>query len=137
MLIISFDFGTKYIGVAIGQQITNTANMLQPIKIYNGLINWHDIKKIIKKWQPIKIIIGLPLNMDGTEQEISFKARKFAQQLEKKFQISIEMHDERMSTIEAKNNLFELGGFKMLKKCKINSLSAVIILESWINSQKK
>lgn len=132
MLIISFDFGTKNIGVAIGQKITGTASALESIKSKNGTPNWNCIKKILIKWQPIKAIIGLPINMNGTEQKISIEAKIFAKQLNSKFNINIEMHDERLSTFEAKNNLFTMGGFKYLKKNRIDALSAVFILESWL-----
>lgn len=133
MLIISFDFGTNNIGVAIGQKITKTASLLKIVNSKNGIPNWNEIKKILKIWKPKKAIIGFPLNMDGTEQKITKQTKKFAYQINKRFNISIEMHDERLSTVEAKNRLFKKGGYKYLQKKKIHSLSAVLILESWMN----
>lgn len=135
MLIMSFDFGIKSIGVAIGQKITKTATSLNAIKSIKNKPNWDLIKKKLMIWKPKIAIIGLPLNMDGTEQDFSIKAKIFAKQLNKKFNIKIEMHDERLSSIEAKSNLFNIGGFKHLQKDKIDSLSAVLILESWMNKK--
>lgn len=133
MLIIAFDYGTKNIGVAIGQKITGTATtVLDTIKVINGIPNWQKIKKILQEWNPYIAIIGLPLNMNGTEQKISIMARKFANKLNKKYKIKIEMHDERLTTMEAKNKLFLIGGIRYLNKKKIDSTSASFILESWM-----
>ncbi|WP_343189060.1 Holliday junction resolvase RuvX [Buchnera aphidicola (Chaitoregma tattakana)] len=133
---ISFDYGTKYIGVAIGQNITNTGNILQSIRLKNKIVNWNKIKKIIKYWNPTSIIVGLPLNMDGTEQEFTIETKNFAYKISKKFKIKVYMHDERLSTIEAKHILFTKG-IKNLTKNKINSTSALIILESWLLKNKE
>lgn len=129
--IIAFDFGTLSIGIAIGQEITATARPLTAIKAKNGKPNWLDIEKIIQEWQPELAIVGLPLNMDGTEQPISNEARKFANRLYGRFGIQVKLHDERLTTIEARAQLFNQGGYRALNKGKINSISAVIILESW------
>lgn len=129
--IIAFDFGTLSIGIAIGQEITATARPVTAIKAKDGKPNWLDIKKIIQEWQPELAIVGLPLNMDGTEQPISNQARKFAHRLHGRFGIQVTLHDERLTTIEARAQLFNQGGYRALNKSKIDSISAVIILESW------
>lgn len=129
--IIAFDFGTLSIGIAIGQEITAIARPLTAIKAKDGKPNWLDIEKIIQEWQPELAIVGLPLNMDGTEQPISNKARKFANRLHGRFGIQVKLHDERLTTIEARAQLFNQGGYRALNKSKIDSISAVITLESW------
>ncbi|RXK33123.1 Holliday junction DNA helicase RuvA [Arsenophonus endosymbiont of Bemisia tabaci Asia II 3] len=129
--IIAFDFGTLSIGIAIGQEITATARPLTAIKAKDGKPNWLDIEKILQEWQSELAIVGLPLNMDGTEQPISNQARKFANRLHGRFGIQVTLHDERLTTIEARAQLFNQGGYRTLKKSKIDSISAVIILESW------
>uniref|UniRef100_A0A3B0MK89 Putative pre-16S rRNA nuclease n=1 Tax=Arsenophonus endosymbiont of Trialeurodes vaporariorum TaxID=235567 RepID=A0A3B0MK89_9GAMM len=129
--IIAFDFGTLSIGIAIGQEITATARPLTAIKAKDGKPNWLDIEKIIQEWQPELAIVGLPINMDGTEQPISNQARKFANRLHGRFGIQVTLHDERLTTIEARAQLFNQGGYRALNKSKIDSISAVIILESW------
>ncbi|SPP32499.1 Putative Holliday junction resolvase [Arsenophonus endosymbiont of Aleurodicus floccissimus] len=129
--IIAFDFGTLSIGIAIGHEITATARPLTAIKAKDGKPNWLDIEKIIQESQPELAIVGLPLNMDGTEQPISNQARKFANRLHGRFGIQVTLHDERLTTIEARAQLFNQGGYRALNKSKIDSISAVIILESW------
>ncbi|CAL4325504.1 Putative pre-16S rRNA nuclease [Buchnera aphidicola (Eriosoma grossulariae)] len=134
MFIIAFDFGTQNIGLAVGQKITLTAQPLTAIPSKNGDPNWDIIKKILFEWNPMIIIVGLPLNMDGSKQEITYRTEIFAQNLKNKFHFPVKLQDERLSTIEAKSILFQRYGFKSLIKNKIDSISAMIILESWLNN---
>ena len=128
---LSFDFGTKSIGVAIGQQITGTARPLNAIKAQDGTPDWSVIERLLKEWQPDAVIIGLPLNMDGSEQPLTARARKFANKIHGRFGVTVTLHDERLSTVEARAGLFEHGGFRALNKGSVDSASAVIILESY------
>jgi len=133
--IIAFDYGVKSIGVAVGQQITGTASPLAAIKADNGIPNWDTLATLFKEWQPSQIIVGFPTNMDGSEQPMTARARKFSRRLHAKFSIPTQGHDERLTTVAAKERLFELGGFKKLSKGKVDSVSAVLILESWFEQQ--
>lgn len=134
MIVIAFDFGVKKIGVAVGENITKTGRPLDVLNAKDGKPNWNIIKNLLIDWQPKFIIVGLPLNIDGTKQNITNKSEKFAQLLKCKFNVLVEMHDERLTTVEAKSIIFNKNGFKALsKKEKVHSLSAVIILESWFN----
>ncbi|XBC38148.1 MAG: Holliday junction resolvase RuvX [Buchnera aphidicola (Floraphis choui)] len=136
MIILSFDFGIKSIGVAVGQNITKTAQILPSIKVKNKVINLKKFETLFFEWKPNYIIIGLPLNMNGTEQSLTKQSKKFSKKLFSHFKIPIHLHDERLTTVEAKSILFERNGFKSLKKNKIDSLSAAIILESWFLNNK-
>jgi len=80
-------------------------------------------------------VVGLPLNMDGTEQPLTARARKFANRLHGRFGVQVELHDERLSTVEARADLFDRGGFRTLDKGSVDAASAVIILESWFEKQ--
>lgn len=133
--ILAFDFGTKSIGVAIGQEITGTARALTSFKAQEGIPDWQKVEKLLSEWQPDLVVVGLPLNMDGTEQPLTARARKFANRLHGRFGVAIELHDERLSTVEARADLFERGGFKALDKGSVDAASAVIILESWFEAQ--
>lgn len=129
--IIAFDFGTKSIGVAIGQRITFTASPLTSFKANNGIPDWLQVEKLLQEWQPESIIVGLPLNMNGTEQRLTIYARQFANRLYGRFGMNVLLQDERLSTIEARASLFAHGGYRALNKQQIDASSAVIILESW------
>lgn len=130
--VIAFDFGMKSIGVAIGQSITHTASPLQAIKAQDGIPNWEILQVLISQWQPEALLVGLPLNMDGSEQTITASVRRFVGRLKHKYNLPVFLHDERLSTVDAKAKLFELGGYKKLSKEKVDSVSACLIYESWL-----
>ncbi|MBE0457884.1 MAG: Holliday junction resolvase RuvX [Pseudoalteromonas prydzensis] len=129
--VMGFDFGTTSIGVAIGQELTGTASSLTAIKAKDGIPNWDFIKKYVDEWQPDLLVVGLPLNMDGTNQEVTFKAKKFANRLHNHYGLPVETQDERLTTADAKARLFEQGGYRSLGKGNVDNMSAVIILESF------
>ncbi|WWO98954.1 MAG: Holliday junction resolvase RuvX [Candidatus Dasytiphilus stammeri] len=132
-ILLGFDFGIRHIGVAIGQTLTNTASPLLPsIKANKGLPDWRKVKKLILEWCPDKIIVGLPINMDGSEQLLTIHTRIFAKKLFHHFSIPVDLYDERLTTIEAKNKLFINRGYRGLKKNHIDSFAAVLILESFL-----
>ncbi|WP_095498678.1 Holliday junction resolvase RuvX [Paraferrimonas haliotis] len=132
--VLGFDFGTKSIGVAVGQAITGSASPLAALKARDGIPNWNAIQAIINEWQPDLIVVGLPLNMDGSEQAFTARAKKFGQRLHGRFGVEVCLQDERLTTADAKQRLFELGGFKKLQKGQIDSVSAVLIVESYFES---
>ncbi|WP_422667432.1 Holliday junction resolvase RuvX [Buchnera aphidicola] len=133
MIALGFDFGIKKIGVSVGEKIIKKARALDKLHAKNGSPNWIIIKNLIQYWQPKILIVGLPLNIDGTKQPITQKTEIFANKLKQKFNISVELHDERLTTVEAKSIIFYNGGFRALQKKNIDSFAAVIILESWLN----
>ncbi|HBT7181679.1 TPA: Holliday junction resolvase RuvX, partial [Klebsiella pneumoniae] len=85
---LGFDFGTKSIGVAVGQRITATARPLPALKAQDGKPDWNVIEKLLKEWQPEAVIVGLPLNMDGTEQPLTARARNFANKIHGRFGVA-------------------------------------------------
>ncbi|WP_318448210.1 Holliday junction resolvase RuvX [Photobacterium leiognathi] len=134
--VLGFDYGTKSIGVAIGQELTGTATPLAAIKANDGVPNWDNIEKLLKEWQPDLVVVGLPLDLEGKELEtITPRAKKFANRVHGRFGCQVKLHDERLSTVEARAELFERGGYRSLSKGNIDSQSAVVILESWFERQ--
>ena len=132
--IIAFDYGLARIGVAVGQSITNTASPLDTVKAKNGIPDWQLIATLLKQWRPVKVLVGEPFNMDGSDQNITRRARKFSNQIHGRFGVQVEMVDERLSSAAAREELFEIGGYKKLKKSQLDSVAAVLILESWFAS---
>ena len=133
--ILGFDFGSKRIGVAVGQTITQSATPLKTLNANQGEPNWDEIKTIIQQWQVSELVVGLPLNMNGSEQAITHAARAFAKQLAERFKLPVHEIDERLSTVEAREQVFAAGGFKALKKKQIDGVAAVLILEQWMREQ--
>lgn len=122
--------------MAIGQTITCMSRPLSCIKSIYGTPNWKKISEIFKIWDPSIIIVGLPLNMDGSVQKVTVDAKNFAEELKQKFAIPVNMQDERLTTIEAKSIIYSMRGYRGLKKKLINSQSAAIILNSWMQKNK-
>jgi len=107
MQIVAFDYGEKKIGVAVGQTETNTSSPLQIIFNNNDQVNWNEISVLLDEWKPELIIIGKPLNMDGTDSEIMKKVEKFVKHLKTIYDAQYEYIDERLTTFEAKEILIE------------------------------
>ena len=121
--------------VVQGQELTGSARPLRSLKANDGIPNWDEIEKLIKEWQPDLLVVGLPLNMDGTEQEITVRARKFGNRLHGRFGKQVEFKDERLTTTDARARLFERGGYKALDKGSVDGVSAQLIVEAWMEEQ--
>ena len=133
--ILGFDFGSKKIGVAVGQSLTQTASGLETIQFVNKKPDWTRIEKLIKEWQPDTLLVGIPYNMDGTEQPISKKARAFAQQLQERFSLDVQGVDERLSTRASWQLLSEHSTNSYQTKRKhIDQVCATLIIETWFSS---
>jgi putative Holliday junction resolvase len=133
MTILGFDFGMKYIGVATGQEITNSATPLTSIRATDGIPNWDEIAQLIETWRPNAIIVGSPLNMDGTMQLITHCAHKFANRLKNKYNLPVHLVDERLSTWEAKHREQSHTKNPTSKQlAKINAMAAAILVEQWL-----
>jgi putative Holliday junction resolvase len=130
-LILAFDFGTTRFGVAVGQAITQTATPLEPIAAREGVPDWQRIDALVAEWQPEAVVVGLPLNMDGSLCEMSYRARKFANRLHAKYNLPSYLTDERLTSHEAKGYHLEAGGEADFKKHSMDGLAAQLILESW------
>ncbi|MBJ7539430.1 Holliday junction resolvase RuvX [Marinomonas transparens] len=129
--VLGFDFGTTRMGVAIGQSLLGTARPLAPLKAKEGIPNWDDIAKLVEEWQPDAFVVGLPLDMDGTENEMCQRARKFAKRLHGRFNRPYHMMDERLSSYEAKGRVISRGGNRNFKENSVDGLAAQMILETW------
>ena len=134
--IMGFDYGTKSIGVAIGQELTGSARPLRSLKANDGIPNWDEIEKLIKEWQPDLLIVGLPLNMDGTDQEITVRARKFGNRLHGRFGIQIDLHDERLSTVSAHAALRDAGRSQRSSRRIVDQVAAVVLLQQAVDVEK-
>lgn len=133
--ILAFDYGLKSIGVAVGQRLTGTASTLKALKAVDGTPDWNQIEALLKEWQPELVVVGLPLNMDGTEQPFTARVHKFINRLHGRFGIKVVAQDERLTTVESRAELFSQGGFKKLSKDAVDCFSAKLILESWFEQQ--
>ena len=103
---LCFDVCTKRTGIAIANSLTAQANVIATV-IHNkdGSTNWIQLEEIIKQHKPNQFIVGLPLDQENKEQEMTFIAKSFGRKLEKRFSIGVVFVDEHLSSSEAKNQL--------------------------------
>lgn len=134
---LSFDFGTKSIGVAVGQSVAVTANELPIIKAKEGIPDWNEIEQLLQEWNPGVVLVGLPVNMDGSEMEMTRRARKFGKRIEGRFAQKVIFVDERLSTREAKMEAAEKGHKGNYANNPVDAIAARILLESWWRDYEK
>ncbi len=125
--LLGFDYGTRRIGVAVGQTLTGTARPLTTLPCRNGKPDWETIGRLIREWQPSRLVVGLPLHMDGTEQPMTDQARRFGRQLEGRYNLPVEWMDERLSSEEAERTL---GSAR--DKAAVDAVAAAVILRDWL-----
>lgn len=130
---LGFDFGSACIGVAVGQTVTGTASPLQVVKAQAGEPNWEDVDDLIARWKPDVLMVGMPFAKDGSEQEITRAAKKFSNQLRDRYGLTVYEIDERFTTKEARQCLFEQGGYRALDKLSVDEWSAKLIVESGLH----
>lgn len=130
-MIMAFDFGTQKMGMAVGQSLIESANPLALFPMKDGIPNWDALLKIVKQYQPSLFLIGLPLNMDDSESELSARSRKFARRLRHQTNIETLMVDERLTTREARDELDQYQSQGRGKKLAADSIAAALFIESW------
>ena len=130
--VMGFDFGLRRIGVAMGQTITRSANPVTTLIANNGEPDWEEVKRLMAHWRPDAIVVGRPVRMDGSRQEITTNSDKFAKGLQERFNIPLFRIDEHLSSVAAKEFLIEQMQTKKPLKGQLDAVSAKLILESWL-----
>ena len=133
MRILGIDLGEKRIGISISDELEITAQGLPTINSINEIEDLKNIKKIIDKYQVEKIILGLPINMNGSLGKQAKKAISFAEKLKSSFQLPVELEDERLSTRKAEKFLIKTDRSRKKRKKVIDKMSAIIILQSFLD----
>lgn len=131
--VLGFDFGTKRIGVAIGQTLTKTANPLTTLNAEKGVPDWAKVRQLIQEWQPEALVVGIPLNMDGSEQKLTELARTFAYRLKQQTNLLVFGSDERLTTVAARADIFETQGYRGLQQSQVDAHAAAVMLTEWLN----
>jgi len=135
---LGFDFGTKKIGVAVGQLTTATANSLQTLRSPNEAPNWQAIEGLVKEWQPAGFVVGISRQHDGTDNPVTPRMLKFCRQLNGRFNLPVHQQDEMLSTFEAKQLLFDDVHVNATKLWAVqDELAAQLILQTWLNGQER
>lgn len=133
--VLAFDYGLRQIGVAVGNCLTSTTQALTIVQARDGIPQWPEVEKLLTEWKPDLIVVGDPLNMDGSDGVLGERARKFARRLHGRFGLAVEMTDERLSSVEAKQILREQGHRGDYKKSPVDSYAAELILQTWMREK--
>lgn len=138
MTYLAFDFGLKRVGVAVGDAITGTARPLPTLHRAND-VDWKALLRVIGEWRPQALIVGLPLDEDGSEQAMSAAARKFAEELRQRSQLTVHLADERFSSRAADDALRDARASgrmtRRVRKGDRDGEAARVILEQWLESR--
>ncbi|HWU84487.1 MAG TPA: Holliday junction resolvase RuvX [Rhodocyclaceae bacterium] len=130
-LALGFDFGTKRIGIAVGQEMLGTARPIATLTYLENAHRFAAIQKLIEEWHPDLLVVGLPMNVDGSEHEMSARCRRFANQLYGRFRLPVALVDERFSSVVAEESLAGRGMNWQERKAVVDAEAARLILESF------
>jgi putative Holliday junction resolvase len=134
-VVLAFDFGKKRIGVAIGNTALGMANPLSTIDAEVTEQRFARIATLIETWQPVLLVVGLPVHSDGTAHELTRLSQRFARRLEGRFKIKVIMIDERYTSEIASAALNADGIFGIKQKPLLDQFSAQQILQSFFDEQ--
>lgn len=130
--VMAFDFGLRQIGVATGNCLLGTTTPLAILKAKDGSPEWRVVENLVAEWRPDLLVVGDPLNMDGSASELSALAARFARRLHGRLGLQVVMVDERLSSFEAKQESRERGHRGDFKRQPVDSLAAELILRTWL-----
>ena len=132
--ILAFDFGEKRVGTAVGDRTVGIAHPLSVIDAADKQRRFAAIAALIGEWRPALLVVGLPAHLDGVEHELSRLARKFARDLGARFQLPVELIDERLTSAAAEASLGEAGVAPRKRKPLIDRVAAQHILQAYLDN---
>lgn len=135
--LIAFDYGSRRIGVAVGQRITDSASPLGTLANRDQGPDWTSIEQWIHDWQPGQLVVGMPYNVDGSRSTLADAVESFIEALGR-FGLPVHSVDERYSSLEAEQQLRAArarGSRGTLSKAAVDSAAAVLIAERWMQQQ--
>lgn len=135
--VLAFDFGEQRIGAAVGDTIVGIAHPLTTIVAEDKKSRYAAIETLLQEWRPALLVVGLPSHLDGAEHEISRLARKFARELGGRFNLPVELIDERLTSAAAEMSLAEAGVAGHKRKPVIDQVAALHILQAWLDERAR
>jgi putative Holliday junction resolvase len=135
LTLFGIDFGTRKIGVAVGQTLTRTATGIAVIPVREREPDWDMLDKLVQQWKPGAFVVGMPFNMDGSDSDMTGRARHFARTLTARYGKPCHEVDERLSTRAARDIVrdnAELSGKRVNDRATVDAMVAQLLLESWL-----
>jgi len=136
--VIAFDFGLKRTGIAVGNTLTGSASPECTLQSRNERPDWEGITKLFAEWQPDQLVVGMPTELDGSENPLNKRINRFCNQLNGRYNLPVDQENEQFTSIEAADRLKELrqtGRKKKVEKDEVDKIAASIILENWMRKQ--
>ena len=134
-VLLAFDYGSRRIGVAVGQTTTGTASPAGVIPVA-GTPDWAALERCVREWSPARLLVGLPYNMDGTETLLTGTCRGFGKELSRRFGLPVEFVDERLTSAAAQADLRDArrsgARTRRVTREDIDANAARLILETWL-----
>jgi len=135
---LGFDFGTRRIGVAVGQRITRTATPLETIRSEKKRVRWEAIDRLVSTWQPEALVVGVATAADGSDNPVTPLMRKFCRQLEARYRLPVYPVDEQLTTRESRRLLFEDLNLRARRVHEYNDqVAAKLILQTWLDDYER
>jgi putative Holliday junction resolvase len=133
---LGFDYGSRHLGIAVGSSATGSARALGSAPVRAGIPDWAVVDRLVKEWQPAALIVGLPLNMDDSENDMTRAARKFGHRLHARYNLPVHWVDERLTSVDAKNVLVEARVPWKQRRAQVDKLAAQGILQAYLDETK-
>ncbi len=134
-IVIAFDFGLKRTGVAVGNTVTGSATPECTFGSKDEQPDWDGITKLFKEWHPSQIVVGMPIELDGSENPLKKRVDRFCNQIQGRYNIAVDQENEQFTSIEAAQRLKQLrqsGRKQKVSKDEVDKIAAAIILENWM-----
>lgn len=133
---LGFDFGTKSLGIAVGSNASGLAEPLVTLTVRHGLPDWPAVDRLVREWQPAGLVVGLPLNMDDSENAMTRAARQFGHRLRARYNLPVHWVDERLTSVDAKNAMVEARVPWKQRKSRVDRLAAQAILQAYLDESR-
>ena len=133
--VLAFDFGTRRIGVAVGNTLTRVAHPLATIDARDAGARWSSLRALLDEWRPQRLVVGLPVHADGTEHAMTVRARAFAGELAQRFALPVALEDERHTSELARDALASAGRGARSERALRDRVAAQIILQAWFDAR--
>lgn len=129
--VLAFDFGTRRIGVAVGETLLRQAHPLQTIAGEANAERFAQIARLIDEWRPVRLVVGRPLTLDGEPHAMTARCERFANQLRGRYRLPVDFAEERLSSVDAEARLRASGRHN---KADVDAVAAQIILEGYFDA---
>ena len=136
-IVIAFDFGLKRTGVAVGNTLTGSASPECTLQSQNEKPDWDSITRLFNEWKPDQLVVGLPIELDGSKNPLEKSINRFCNQLNGRYNLSVDQENEQYTSIEAAARLKQLrqsGRKRKVSKEDVDMIAASIILENWMQT---